>query len=334
MGSAIASVRRILVVVALCGTTRHWIEVRNPCAGPSQAATAQDSSVPVQLTDEELFSRLHERHDWQQSHLSEFSVVRTYTVRNDKGVVVAQEVVTMKYIPPGTKTFTVVSAKGSGFVRTHVFQPLMAREAARTRNQNDSDALITPENYKFEITGKEHVGSYECIVVHAIPRHKKSDLFEGEIWIDSRDFAIVKIKGHLAKSPSFWVKRVEFERQYEKISGFFVLLRETAAANIRIYGRRTLTVDHQEYAFSEIHAAERARNRFRSEVRPVLTWDLSGERAERPVRGSSADASVQHDLTVTGPFAATAPLTFGFSDQRKTHANCLEHESSSGRAIC
>lgn len=272
MGSAITSVGQILVVVALCGMMRHWIGVRNPCACLRQAATAQDSSVPVQLTAEELFSRLHKRHDWQQSHLREFSVVRTYTVRNDKGVAVAQEVVTMKYIPPGTKVFTLVSATGSQFVRTHVFQPLMAREVARSRNQNDSDVLITPENYKFEMTGKEQVGTYECIVVHVIPRHKRSDLFEGKIWIDRQEFAIVKIKGHLAKSPSFWVKRVEFERQYERISGFFVLLRETAAANIRIYGRRTLTVNDQEYAFSDIHTAERARNGFRSGGRPVLTW--------------------------------------------------------------
>lgn len=261
--------------MALCGIMHSRINVGRR-GSPVQHAVVQDSSVPVQLTDDELFSKLHERHDWQQSHLSEFSVARTYTVRNDKGVAVAQEVVTMKYIPPGTKAFTVVSTKGSGFVRTHVFQRLMAREAARTKNQNDSDALITPENYKFEITGKEQVGTYECIVVHAIPRHKKSDLFEGKIWIDRQEFAIVKIKGHLAKSPSFWVKRVEFERQYEKISGFFVLLRETAIADIRIYGRWTLTVDHQGYAFNDIHAAERARKRFRSPGDLIVKAPRSG----------------------------------------------------------
>ena len=250
VGSAITSAGGILVVLLLCGTMRPRIDARHPCAGTLQAATAQSSSVPGQLTDEELFSRLHRHHDWQQTHLREFSVVRTYTVRNEKGVTTAQEVVTMKYSPPGTKSFTVVSAKGSRFVRTHVFRPLMAREAARTKSRIDSDAPITPENYRFEITGKEQVGSYECIVVHAVPKHKKTYLFEGTIWIDSQDFAIVKIKGHLAKTPSFWIKRVEFERQYEKIGRFFVLLREIAAADIRIYGRRTLTVDYKEYAFS------------------------------------------------------------------------------------
>ncbi len=234
------------------------VNSRHPCAGAVQASTVQDSSVRGQLTDEELFARLHEHRDWQQSHLSPFSAVRIYSVNNKKGLAVAQEVVTIKYRPPGTKVFTVVSAKGSRFVRAHVFQRLMAREAARTETRNDSDGLITSENYKFEITRQEHVGSYNCIVVHAVPKHKQRDLFEGEIWIDSEDFAIVKIKGHLVKSPSFWIKRVEFERQYEKTDGFFVLLRETATADIRIYGRRTLTIECKDYKFGGSPVAERA----------------------------------------------------------------------------
>jgi hypothetical protein len=283
VGSAITSGGRILVVAALCGTMQPGIDARHPCAAPLQAATAQDSSGRGQLNEEQLFSRLHERHVWQQSHLSEFSEVRTYTVRNEKGVAVAQEIVTMKYSPPRTKAFTVLSAKGSGFVRTHVFRPLMAHEVAGTRSRNDSDVLITPENYRFEIIGKEQVGSYECIVVHAVPKHKRTDLFEGEIWIDSHDFAIVKIKGRLAKNPSFWIKRVEFERQYEKISGFVVLLRETAVADIRIYGRRTLTVECKEYAFSDSDAAERATHGYGSDGRRVLAWDFSGEERKAPL---------------------------------------------------
>lgn len=249
------SVGQILVVITLCGMTRPGLDAGDLCVGAPQGATAKNSAVRGPLTDEELFSRLREQHDWQRSHLTEFSAVRTYTVQDEKGVTVAQEVVTMKYSPPRTTVFTVVSAKGSGFIRTHVFQRLMARETAKSGNRNDSDALITPANYKFEIDRKEQVGSYECIVVHAVPRYKKTSLFEGEIWIDKQTFAIVKIRGHLAKSPSFWIKRVEFERAYGKVGGFVVLLRETAAADIRIYGRRTLTVDCKDYAFRDSTAS-------------------------------------------------------------------------------
>jgi hypothetical protein len=59
---------------------------------------------------------------------------------------------------------------------------------------------------------------------------------------------IVKITGHLAKSPSFWIKRVDFLRTYQKIDGFWLLSREEAVSVIRIFGKETLTIDYQNYA--------------------------------------------------------------------------------------
>lgn len=200
-------------------------------------------------TEDELLAKLHHHRDWQNSQLTEFSVVRTYSVQDEKGLTVAEEVVLMQYGPPDTKTFTTKSWKGSAFVRGHVFRRLMAREAARTRNRQESDDLITRENYNLEIKGTEQVGSSECTVIHAVPKRKKPYLFEGDIWIDNQDFAIVKIKGKLAKSPSFWIKRVEFVREYKKVNGFFLLAREEAIADIKFYGRRTLTVACKSYAF-------------------------------------------------------------------------------------
>jgi len=57
----------------------------------------------------------------------------------------------------------------------------------------------------------------------------------------------VKITGHLAKSPSFWIKQVDFERDYQKIEGFWLLSREEGVSAIRIFGKETLTIDHRNY---------------------------------------------------------------------------------------
>jgi hypothetical protein len=38
--------------------------------------------------------------------------------------------------------------------------------------------------------------------------------FEGKLWTDAEDFAIVKIAGHPAKKPSFCSNRADFVRQY------------------------------------------------------------------------------------------------------------------------
>jgi hypothetical protein len=212
------------------------------------AAVPLNSSAAEQNRTDELFSRMTVRHHWQEAHLARLSVIRTYNVENDRGKMVAEEVVVMKYRAPGTETFTSTSEKGSGFVLHHVFQQLMKDEENRVRANKDPDSLITPENYTLEVVGMDRIGSSDCSIVHAIPKRKETDLFEGKIWIDNQDFAIVKITGHLAKNPSFWIKQVDFVRDYQKIGGFWLLLREEAVSAVRIFGKETLTIDYQNYA--------------------------------------------------------------------------------------
>ncbi len=184
----------ILAVIAVCGTIRSSIDARRPSAEALQAATSPNSFVSGQMTDEELFARLHERHVWQESHLSEFSVLRTYTVRKVNEEIVAQDVVTMRYSPPGTKAFTIISAKGSRFVRTHVFQQLMAREAARTKSRSDSDDLITPENYRFEITGRSKLALMNALQSTRFPKLRKQISSKGKSGLIARTSQLLRSK--------------------------------------------------------------------------------------------------------------------------------------------
>ncbi len=107
-----------------------------------------------------------------------------------------------------------------------------------------------------DVVGTDRIGNSDCSVVHAVPKRKEIDLFEGKIWIDNQDFAIVKITGHLAKSPSLWIKQVDFVRDYQKIDGFWLLSREEAVSAIRIFGKETLTVDYQNYTVNKLGAGQ------------------------------------------------------------------------------
>jgi hypothetical protein len=220
---------------------------RETIGKPRATAMLVDSSAREQYSTAEMFSRLSVRHHWQKAHLDRLTVTRTYEVENGKNKIIAEEVVVMEYRTPGTETFTITSEKGSAFVRHHVFRRLMKSEKKRVLADKDPDSLITPDNYTFEIVGTERIGNSNCSIVHAVPKHKQTDLFDGKIWIDDKDFAIVKISGHLAKSPSFWIKRVDFVRNYQKIDGFWLLSREEAVSAIRMFGKETLTVDYKNY---------------------------------------------------------------------------------------
>ncbi len=244
-------------------------------AGKPTAATAPlNSSAGEQYSTAELFSRLIARHHWQETHLDRLSVIRTYKVENGKEKVIAEEVVVVDYKAPKTETFTSTSGNGSGFVRHHVFQRLMKNEKNRLQINKDPDSLINPDNYTLEAIGIDKIGSSDCSVVHLVPKRRERDLFEGKMWIDNQDFAVVKITGHLAKSPSFWVKRVDFVRDYQKIDGFWLLSREEAVSAVRMFGKETLSVDYDKYVVngtesSSISTRERG-------VRALVERDQNG----------------------------------------------------------
>src|SRR5208337_4930016 len=253
MKPEVGSVRQCLSV-ALLGT----MAIGSPSSFPSFSCEAidnltvagvpPDSSATEQDNTAELFSRLRTRHHWQEARLARLTVVRTYKVENDKNKMLAEAVVLVEYRAPGTETFTSTSGNGSGFVIHRVFQRLMDDEEKRIRINKDPDTLITPENYTLEVVGTDKIGGSVCSIVRAVPKRKETDLFEGKLWIDNQDFAIVKITGRLAKSPSFWIKQVDFVRDYRKIDGFWLLSREEAVSVLRILGKETLTIDYQNYS--------------------------------------------------------------------------------------
>jgi hypothetical protein len=171
-------------------------------------------------------------------------------IRNLEGKLAAEAVVRVDYEAPDRKTFNKTSEKGSGIVRHLVFDRLIQSEGETSAGREHHNSAITPANYTFLLEGEEEVGPYHCFVLEATPKRKDKYLFEGKIWIDTEDFAIVKIAGHPAKKPSFWINRADFVRQYQRIDGFWLPYRDETSVEVKLYGRRVFTVDHQQYVIN------------------------------------------------------------------------------------
>jgi hypothetical protein len=116
--------------------------------------------------------------------------------------------------------------------------------------------VITPENYTLELLGEQQVGPYRCFLTRATPKRTDKYFFEGMVWIDTQDYAVVRITGHPAKKVSFWIERVNFVREYQKIEGFWLPLKDETHAQVRMYGQKILTIDHQDYTLTGIRKTE------------------------------------------------------------------------------
>jgi hypothetical protein len=79
------------------------------------------------------------------------------------------------------------------------------------------------------------------------PKRKDKYLFERKLWIDVEDYSVVRIEGHPAKKLSFWIQRADFVRQYQKIDGFWLPRKNQTLVQVRLYGKKVLTIDHRDY---------------------------------------------------------------------------------------
>jgi hypothetical protein len=221
-----------------------------PAAGQSHQSgepiIASEPLAPARPSSsgEQIFTDLVRHNEIRNRGLQEYSALRTYAVTDTNGKVRAKETVRMDYVAPDRKTFVTIAEEGSSVVRHLVLKRLMETEASAAAGQDHRDSSITPANYAFRLLGEEDLGPHHCFVVEALPQRRDKYLFEGKIWIESQDFAVVQIAGHPAKNPSFWIKRADFVRQYEKIGDFWLPALDQTFVDVRLYGKKILSIEH------------------------------------------------------------------------------------------
>ena len=245
-----------LVVVALilgAASAAPVAESQSSAGQTTQEIVSSNYRAPTGLTGDEVIAKMLERNRFRNEQLQRYSAVRTYEIRNPEGKLAAQAVVHVEYRAPDKKTFNKTSEKGSGIVRHLVFDRLMQSESETSSGREHHDSAITSANYVFTLAGEEYTGPYHCFVVEVTPKRKEKYLFEGKIWIDAEDFAIVKIAGHPAKKPSFWINRADFVRQYQRIDGFWLPCRDETSVEVKMYGKRVFSIDHQQYVINPVN---------------------------------------------------------------------------------
>ena len=243
--------RAVMVGVVLGFTVVGSLRGDEPGSGDVTETLSPLRASFQSMTGDEVFAKLVEHNRLRDLRLQRYSAVRTYDVASDKGKIYAEEVVRVEYRAPDHKTFVTHSEKGSVLVRDLVLKRLIESESETSRGRAHHDSSIQPANYEFTLLGEQDIGPYHCLVVHAIPRRQDKYLFEGKVWINTEDYAIVRIAGHPAKSLSFWITRADFVRQYQRIGDLWLPAQDETLVHVRLYGKKILSIHHGEYVVNE-----------------------------------------------------------------------------------
>ena len=250
--------RSFLVALILLGM---MVPIANAGAQSEQGESSTDVTAPVEppppdINEKRLFTELLAHNESRNAALLGYTELRTYEVKDTTGKVRAEESGQMEYRAPDKKTFVTTSESGSGLVRRLALNPLIASEIEAASGKERHDSSITPTNYTFELLGEQLVGPYHCFVVRAMPKRPDKYLFEGNVWIDTEDYAIVRIAGHPAKKLSFWIERADFVREYQRIDGFWLPKKDETFVKVRVYGHKVLIIDHQNYSIAGARSTE------------------------------------------------------------------------------
>jgi hypothetical protein len=261
-----------LVAATLATMTVFTLEAK----GQSNHGSQEELTGPLEplragITPEQLFAELGGHNEQRKSALAGYTALRTYQVVDLKGKVHAEEIGQMEFRAPDKKTFTVISESGSGLIRRVALNPLISSEIQAAAGKEHHDSAITPENYSLDLLGEQQVGPYHCFVAQAVPKRKDKYLFEGKLWIDVDDYAVVRIEGHPAKKLSFWIQQAEFVRQYQKIDGFWLPQKDQTFVQVRVYGKKILTIDHQNYVVNGARNKEELRTAQESRQQAVMS---------------------------------------------------------------
>ena len=79
------------------------------------------------------------------------------------------------------------------------------------------------------------------------PHKKRVGLFKGRVYLDVHTGTLVRAEGSVVKSPSFFVKHIEFWQEYADVQSFTLPVHIHSEAKARIVGRTIVDIVHRDY---------------------------------------------------------------------------------------
>ena len=136
--------------------------------------------------------------------------------------------------------YTIVSERGSDYVRNMVLKAVLQREREIVAGGADRAAL-TEENYTFSETEPEDGVRYVLLK----PKRKDVMLVEGRMVLDAGNGDLLRVEGKLSKNPSFWTSLVNVIRHFAKLDGVRVPVSTESVAKVKFAGESRLDVFYQ-----------------------------------------------------------------------------------------
>jgi hypothetical protein len=151
------------------------------------------------------------------------------------------------YAAPRTLEFKSVHFTGDDFVKSNIITRLLKSEVDHVQKDDTTLTAVVPANYKFSYKGTSELQGQLVHVYQVKPRKKRLGLFKGRVYLDGHTGSLVRTEGSMVKSPSFFIKKVDFVQDYADFGEFTFPVHIHSEASTRLIGRAIVDIYHSAY---------------------------------------------------------------------------------------
>jgi hypothetical protein len=178
-----------------------------------------------------------------------YSATEHYTVRRNGSQDVGAELVARStYSRAKGKDFQVISRIGSGFLQSQVLDRVLDHEKELYAPGSRKQSLVTTDNYDMKVLPqRETVNGQDCYVVQLMPKIKGPNVLDGNAYVDSKNFTLVRLKGIPAASTGIVSGRPDVERDFQVMEGYAMTTHADLKSKTFLAGATEITVDYSDY---------------------------------------------------------------------------------------
>jgi hypothetical protein len=184
------------------------------------------------------------------NRIAGYTVTEHYSVFRGKDEThpVAEMTVKTTYRRETGKNYQVLSTGGSALVRKLGLEPLLENEKQINLPGSVEHSWIDSANYEMTLKPDTQVlNGRVCLELAIHPKRKAPNLVEGTLWVDARDYMIVRLVGVASKAPSVFAGVTHMMRDYANVDGFSMATHARAESNAFLYGRTVVTIEYTGY---------------------------------------------------------------------------------------
>lgn len=162
------------------------------------------------------------------------------------------------YVAPRSLSYKPVHFTGDSFVKSNVIARVLQSEVDFVQKGDPGQVALNDANYKFSYKGLQELNGHSVYVYQVKPRVKHVGLFKGRVYLDAHNGAVLRSEGSVVKSPSFFVRKLEFVQDYVTFDRYSLPAHLHTTAQARIIGRTVVDVYHRDFQVQPASAWEAA----------------------------------------------------------------------------